>query len=272
MPSNMRLYCMLGGFMSWDMSALRAGHGMGQLVECPTLMFLVDHPKGRLLFETGLEVDAADDPVAYYGPIVTDCRAQIRSEWGIVQQLATLGLTPDDIDYVAMSCLYYDHTGGLKNFPNSTIIVQPEELSEAFSPTLGRLGIQGDVYCRRDLEPIRDFTFLHPDSDEYDVFGDGSITLIRVPCHARGEQSLLVRLPQSGSFLLPAGVLAQHFNFVETDFSKGVLSGRLLVSPDIAVESVLKLRTVAEAENATVLVHHDKQAWNAFRHSPEYYE
>lgn len=268
----MRLYCMLGGFMSWDLSALRAGHGMGELVECPTLMFLVEHPKGRLLFETGLAVEAAADPVGYYGPIVADCRAKISPQWGVLNQLAILGLTPDDIDYVAMSCLYYDHSGGLKHFPNSTIIVQPEELAEAFHPTLGRLGIQGDVYASRDLDVVRGFSFLNPDSDPYDVFGDGSVQLVRVPCHARGEQALLVRLPNCGSMLMPAGVLAQEFNFTQPDFSQGVLSGRLLVSPDDAVEAVMKLRNLAVAENATVLVHHDKSAWESYKHSPEFYD
>lgn len=272
MTPDIRLYCMLGGFMSWDLSALRAGHGMGEMVECPTLMFLVEHPKGRFLFETGLEISAAEDPAAWYGPIVDDCRSKIRPEWGIIAQLAAIGLKPSDVDYVALSCLYYDHTGGLKHFADSTIIVQPEELAEAFSPTLGRLGIQGDVYCQRDLEPVRDFTFLHPDVDEYDVFGDGSVVLIRVPCHARGEQALLVKLPETGTFLMPAGVMAQKFNFDEQDFSKGVLSGRLLVSPDQAVESVMKLRDIAARENATVLIHHDKAEWESFRHSPEYYD
>lgn len=269
---EMKLYCFCGGYMSWDQSALRAGHGMGRMEKCPTLMFLVVHPDGNLLFETGLDVAAIEDPVGHYGAIVETCDTQMEEGQDVVSHLASVGLSPDDIDFVAMSCLYYDHSGGLKHFPNSKIIVQREEVQEAWHPSLSRLGVQGDVYCKKDLEPIRNFSFIHPDGDEYDVFGDGRVILVRVPCHARGEQALLVRLPNTGSVLMPAGVLAQRFNFDEPDFRNGVLSGRIVVSADEAVRSSLRLRQLAKDENALVLVHHDMDAWRDYKQPPEYYD
>lgn len=272
MQSDMRLYVLCGGFMKFDLSALRYGWGMGTRVEVPTLMFLVKHPRGHLLFETGLDPIVMDDPVGYLGRFGEECEIRTTPAQAIVPQLAALGLTPKDIDYVAMSCLYFDHTGGLKNFGESTLLVQRDEVEEAWNPSPGRLGTQGHVYCMRDLEPTRAFRMMFPHTEEYDVFGDGRVILVRAPCHARGEQALVVRLPRTGTVLMPAGVLAQRFNVVENDFAKGVLPGRLLVSPDEAVRNVLKLKRIAQRESATVLVHHDMDAWHETRSAPEFYD
>src|SRR6202790_887212 len=44
---------------------------------------------------------------------------------------------------------------------------------------------------------------------DYDVFGDGSVTILSTPGHTPGHQSLLVRLPKTGAVILSGDVV--HF-------------------------------------------------------------
>ena len=49
-------------------------------------------------------------------------------------QLAKIGLTPDDIKYVVVSHMHLDHGGNVAKFPNSTIILQRDEIEYAMWP------------------------------------------------------------------------------------------------------------------------------------------
>ena len=53
-PEGMRLYYMIGAFLTWDQSIFTYSRGMGIPTEVPTLIFLIDHPEGKVLFEIGL--------------------------------------------------------------------------------------------------------------------------------------------------------------------------------------------------------------------------
>lgn len=185
-----------------------------------------------------------------------------------LEQLQTLGYSPDDVEFVIVSCLYFDHAGGLKYFPRAQVVVQSDELQEAYWPTIGRRAIVGeDAYQKRDLDGVRHFRFVFPDTYDLDLFHDGSVTVMRAPCHARGEQALLVRLKNTGSVLLPAGVIPQRKNYEED-----IITGRLMVSPDEAMRNVLRLKRIAEDEKATVFFHHDLEAWQTYRQAPAFYD
>ena len=262
MPAT-RLYCMLSGFLHQDQSVIAHGVGMGTEVSIPVLMFLIVHPKGKVLYETGLE-PAGARVTSYYE--FADTRTEVELDHGIVPQLAQLGYAPNDIDYVVLSCLYFDHAGGLKYFPQSTIIVQREETDEAWWPTKARKLVVDGAYSMQDLNPARNFQFLYPETDEYDIFGDGSVIVLRVPCHARGEQAVLARLRNS-TVLMPGGASPQQGHLELRN-----IQGRLMVSPDEALRSMEKISRIAQSENAVVLLHHDPNTWRSYKLAPEYYD
>lgn len=66
-PDSMKLYVMCSGLLHYDQSVFTYDHGCGVCVEVPSLMFLIEHPQGRVLFDTGLDPILADDPHAYWG-------------------------------------------------------------------------------------------------------------------------------------------------------------------------------------------------------------
>ena len=262
----MRLYCLSLGLLTFDQSVFTYNRGMGQDVTVPTLSFLIRHPKGNVIYDTGLDPIMATDPESYWGETAREYRPSLTADDTIVPQLAKLGLQPKDVDYVVMSCLYQDHAGGLKYFPDSTIVVQQIELQEAWWMTPSTIATFNDPYKLADLEGTRDFKWLQLDGEDFDIFGDRSVVVLSSPCHAKGEQAVVVRLPETGTVLLPGGVIPTRRNLVED-----ILTGRLMYSPAEAMRSVNRLKDIVRRENATVLLHHDLEAWRGYRHPPEYY-
>src|SRR3989475_4203157 len=101
-----------------DRASMLSDLAPGQPWTVPVLSFLVDHPRGRLLFDTGVHCQARLDPVGRLGPERVK-RLTVKSKEGddAVPQLARLGLKPDDVRYVANSHLHFDHCGGNEFFP-----------------------------------------------------------------------------------------------------------------------------------------------------------
>ena len=102
--------------------------------------------------------------------------------------------------------------------------------------------------------------------DYHDVYGDGVLTTIFTPGHAPGHQSFLVRLPNSKPILLTidAAYTLDHWE-------EKALPGFLASTVD-TVRSVQKLRHIAERHDAMVVTGHDPDAWNTFKHAPEFYD
>ena len=271
-PEGMRLYYMLGGLLTFDQSVFTHMQGMGTPVEVSTPIFLIDHPEGKVLFETGLHKDVATDPVGHWGERVLHGKSYVRgTEWrpkmspdqAVENQLAKLGIEPDDIRYVILSVLIPDHAGGARAFPNATFIVQYQELQDAWNPPT----FMPYHYDDNELLPIRDYTFQRLYDEDLDVFGDGSVEILFCPAHSRGEQALVVRLPNTGTVVMPAGVIPQKWNW-----DHGVTTGTPCVAPMTVEASMRRLKKVAEEEDAMVMFHHDAEDWKSYKMAPEFYD
>jgi N-acyl homoserine lactone hydrolase len=262
---DVKLYCMTGALIHFDRSVFTHMHGFGERLLVPTPIFLIDHPKGKVLFETGMHPAVAIDAAKQIGPGQKDWNPQMTPDQAADKQLAKLGVKPDDIRYVILSCLLPDHAGGMTLFPNATFIVQFRELQEAFWPD--KRVSQGQAYHFRELLPARELKYLQLFDEDYDVFGDGTVQILFSPAHTRGEQALVVRLPNTGTVIMPAGVIPQHANFVD-----GMMTGTPAVDPMIVHRSMERLRRIAAAEDALVIHHHDADAWKDVKKAPEHYD
>ena len=271
-PEGMRLYYMLGAMLHFDQSVFTHMQGMGTLVAVPTPIFLIDHPEGKVLFETGVHRDVVTDPVGHWGERVLHGMSYARgSEWApqltadnlVENQLAKLGIETDDIRYVIQSVLIPDHAGGVRAFPNATVIVQYRELQDAWNPPT----FMPFHYDQNELAEIRDYNFLRLYDEDYDVFGDGSVEVLFSPAHSRGEQALVVRLPNTGTVIMPAGVIPQKANW-----DHGVTTGTPCVDPAVCEASMRRLQRIAELEDGMVMFHHDAEHWKSYRMAREYYD
>jgi len=261
--SDLRLYCMCGGTLTFDQSVFTHMQGMGTAVEVPTPIFLIDHPEGKVLFETGLHPHVAIRPEEHWGQRAQDWKPRMTPEQAVDRQLASLGLRADEMRYVILSCLLPDHAGGMHAFPQATFIVQFRELQDAWWPDRRYMR----NYDFGELLPTRGFTFWELHGEDLDVFGDGSVVVLATPAHTRGEQALVVRLPRTGTVVLPAGVLPQRANL-----EKNIMTGTPRVDPITVHASMSRIKGIIRRERAMVVFHHDPEEWKKMRVAPEYYD
>lgn len=258
-----RLYCMCGGLLTFDQSVFTHMQGMGSPVEVPTLMFLIEHPEGLVVFETGLHPALAVDPKAHWGARAAERKPRMRPEQFIERQLERIGVAPKEVRYVVLSCLLPDHAGGMQAFPHAKFIVQFQELQDAWWPDRRYI----TSYDFQELLPTRGFDFWELHGEDLDLFGDGAVRILSCPAHTRGEQALVVRLANTGTVVLPAGVIPQRANL-----DRGIMTGTPRVAPETVWASMTRLRTIMEQEQATVIFHHDAGQWKTLRLAPEFYE
>jgi Zn-dependent hydrolases, including glyoxylases len=259
----MKLYCFDGGRCTWDQGMFTHLHGWGQRRPIPIPFFLIEHPQGLVLFETGMHPLTATDPIAHCGEArVLDVDPQMRPDQAVVPQLAKLGIAPSDIRYVVISALFSDHAGGMEFFPDATFVVQFRELQDAWWQDTRVT----TTYNYNDIRNTRNFRFHQLYDEDLDLFGDGSIEILFTPAHARGEQSLVVRLPQTGTVVFPAGVIPQ-----KKTLEMNVTTGTPRLDPTLIHRSMDRLKRIIRKENATVIFHHDPDTWPEVKLAPEFY-
>src|SRR2546428_12016956 len=117
----MHVYVLCTAYIELDRASMVSDLKPGQPWTVPVTSFLVDHPRGRLLFDTGVHCQARIDPLTRPRPERIK-RLTVKSQVGhdAVPHLARLGLTPDDARHVANSPLHFAHCRGNDVFPRAT--------------------------------------------------------------------------------------------------------------------------------------------------------
>jgi glyoxylase-like metal-dependent hydrolase (beta-lactamase superfamily II) len=162
----------------------------------PVNVFLVEHPQGLCLFDTGQSARATSPTYfpAWY-PFFRLSRFELTASDEVVPQLARLGHEPDDVRWVVLSHLHTDHVGGVGAFGSSEVLVGRREWDDA-KGWGGRLRGYLPQYWPQDVAVgLVDFDGpgLGPFPGSRDIAGDGSLVLVPTPGHTRGHMSLLVR-------------------------------------------------------------------------------
>lgn len=228
--------------------------------EIPVPWFLIKHPAGNIVIDGGNAVEAAIDKRGHWGAVVDAYDPVMDRSENCVDQLRAAGVDPASIRYVLQSHLHLDHTGAIGHFPNAQIICQRVEYEYAFKPQWFSQG----AYIRADFDrPGLNWKFLGGEyTDNFDLFGDGTVRIIFTPGHAPGHQSFLITLPRTGPVLLTidAAYTIDHWE-------NKALPGLVHSSSD-AVNSVDKLRRIASDTNAMVVTGHDPDTWQSFLKAP----
>ena len=269
-PEGMKLYVFTSGELTIAKSALQSTQSGTETFRIPVAFFLIKHPKGNILFDTGNN-DRIIQDVTYWGPLA-GLNPGRSPDVAIDTQLAKVGVKPSDINYVILGHMHLDHAGNVGKFPDATIIIQRDEISNAFWPKPGTAG----PYITTDFSMLRagigagmanKQPTIELDGD-LDLFGDGSVYVHRAVSHTPGSQIALIRLPKTGLVILTSDVcyLAENLN-------KDILpSIGLTYDPTGMLDAYHYIKRARDMEKGDVIFAHDPDVFKAHKHSPEYYE
>ena len=270
-PAGMKLYAFSSGSLMLGKGFLQNLAPMEPKIKVPVGFFVVKHPKGNVLFDTGNNDKLITDS-SYWGKLASVFEAKMTPEDAIDAQLAKIGLKPDDIKYVVVSHMHLDHGGNVGKFPNSTLVIQDDELSFAMFPDepFAAGYIPGDAQVLRSpvgtsKPSLMNMIRLEGDMD---LFGDGSVVVRRSRGHTKGSQMVLVRLPKTGSTIL-TGDSAYFRDSVEKNQLPNIA---LAYDPVGIIKGYDWIRHLMATENANFFTSHDPDGFKAMKKAPEFYE
>ena len=155
----------------------------------PVPAYLIEHPKGTVLFDTAMHPSVATEPEVRLGFLAKIFEVDMARDQSAAARLEALEFDPTQIDLVILSHLHFDHSGGLETIPNADLLIQRREWQAAKDPDL----------AAQNAFAAHDFDHGHRVREvdgEHDVFGDGSVTCLPTHGHTPGHQSLRLRLPE----------------------------------------------------------------------------
>ena len=199
-PASVRLYVFDGGVLESDPGRYKLTKEDVGTTQLSVGAYLVVHPKGVLMWDTGAITDADWTPTGK--PSVQTLTLpdgqgrQVTIANGLLPQLKAAGYTPAGVTYLALSHYHWDHTANANAFESATWLARPLDREAMFSEkTVGtsRPATYSSLKSSRA-------TMLT--TDEHDVFGDGTVILKAAPGHTPGHQVLYVKLAKTGGVLL----------------------------------------------------------------------
>jgi len=253
--AEIRLYALdCGHFTFKDMGFFSdTGEFAGQQGAMPDPCFVIRHPKGTLLWDTGLgdkfaaNKDGADPlPGIHVTVPVT-----------LVGQLKLLGLAPTDITYVAFSHFHFDHTGNANLFGTATWIMNKTELAAAEGPS-PPMGVDANL-----VGAHKGAKTVETDGD-YDVFGDGSVTILKAPGHTPGHQVLEIRLAKTGVVILSGDLYHQRRSRSER------LVPAVNTERADTLASMDRIERIVKNTNARLVIQHAAEDFAALPRFPAY--
>jgi glyoxylase-like metal-dependent hydrolase (beta-lactamase superfamily II) len=162
------------------------------------------------------------------------------------QQLAQLNIKPEQVKYVGISHFHADHTSQLDTVPNATLLIGQKEWDAITAPKpMAGANVAGFKHW------ISGGGKLEPQAADKDVFGDGSVMILRTPGHTPGHQSLLVRLKEKGPVILVGDAIHFHENYQ----SNGVPGFNYDRAETLA--SIERIKQIEKNLKATVIIQHD---------------
>src|SRR5882762_7265975 len=224
-----------GEGVAGDISRWSPGVNEGKSMDFVDNCYLIKHAQGWFLWDTGITDAVAAMP---NGLAPADPRAVLwRRPKTLASQLDQLGVKPSDIKFLAVSHTHPDHVGNVEMFPQAMLLVQRAEYEWPNPLGVGRFKPEHPV---KKLE------------GDYDVFGDGSVTILSTPGHTPGHQSLLLKLPKTGAIVLSGD--AVHFK--SNWDNRGVPVNN--TSKEQTLASMERISGTLTKENAQLWINHDK--------------
>jgi len=261
-PPRLRLYVLDCGHASFKdfAAASDTGETDGRPAELADPCFLIRHPAGWMLWDAGLpaRLPGADSELGERA-LFDKLGMRMHIDVPLVDQLAALHLAPTDIRYLAFSHLHFDHVGAADAFaePATTWILNRDELAWALAEP-AHVSMAAALIAGRARASVREI------DGDLDVYGDGSVRILKAPGHTPGSSVLLVTLPRCGPVILSGDLYltqeGRRRQFVPT------------VNADRAatLASMQRIERIARRLHARVIVQHDPRDFERLPKAPAF--
>ncbi len=226
-------------------------------VQSPTHCVYIDHPDGKVIWDAGVPPDW-ERRWAPYGlnelfPVDT-----VTDDMWLEARLRQLGLEPQDVDYLLLSHLHFDHVGQADLWvgTDTKVVVSQAELDGAFGyegPSLG--GHVLSDYDRLSFTTVQGDTEVLP-----------GVTLLQTPGHSWGTMSLKVDLPDTGTMIFTSDAV-----YLDENYGPPATAAGIVWDSRQWFASVEKIRTLAETNDATVVFGHSARQLRQLKTTPAVY-
>ena len=160
--------------------------------------------------------------------------------------LRQINVNPDDVKHVGISHFHADHTGQLGALKNATLLIGKGDWDGVTAnppmPGANAKGFAEWITEKRKVEPL---------TGDKDVYGDGSVMVLRTPGHTPGHSILLVRLKEMGPVLLSGDAV----HFIENFTGFGVPGFNFDRAQTVA--SIQRMQEIQKNLKATLIIQHD---------------
>ena len=222
---------------------------------CTTHAVLVETDEGTMLWDTSCPRDWETRwvPTGLQEFFPYD---QVTDEQYLDARLGQLGVSPEQLDYVVMSHLHFDHAGNVRTFAGSgaRLVCNDKEKEFAF----GYDGAFNGAHLKADYEGL-DFETVSGDVE----FLPG-VTLLEAPGHTPGTMSMQVELADSGTMIFTSDAI-----YMGDSYGPPATPAAIVNDLGAWYSSVEKIRGIAEKTDATVIFGHDADQLRGLRLAPE---
>jgi 4-pyridoxolactonase len=223
----------------------------GDQARIPVYSVLIEHDDGLYLFDTGIDLDHMNRVLPFELPEQTP-------EQTIPAQLGACGFELGDVTTLVNSHLHIDHVGGNQLFNGTGVrnVIHEKELAQA-----------------RNHEPFEFFGYSdkswdYPGANIETVSGDVELAkglrLFETPGHTVGHYSFLVDGAKPMLF-------AMDVAYTSAALEKGIQPG-FHNDPVAGVRSIARVKALAAEHGADIFFSHDADAWQGYKHAPDFYE
>ncbi|HEY4362214.1 MAG TPA: N-acyl homoserine lactonase family protein [Bryobacteraceae bacterium] len=217
--------------------------------------YLIVHPRGTLMWDVGVLPDSL---IKTEGVPVTQGISTITRT--LKSQLAAIGYKPSDMTYLAFSHYHSDHTANANDFASATWLARQPDRDAMFAEQAAAIMDQSSYSALKTAKTVIIKT------DDYDVFGDGTVILKSAPGHTPGHQVLFLKLAQTGPVVLGGDLYHLPEEKTMNRFPTFEYSVEQSRASRAAIDAFV------EKNKAQFWIEHDAATYAKQKKSPEFYQ
>jgi len=257
-PQSLRLYVLDCGIITppnVDNYGLKPNEVADTRMVTPC--FLIAHPRGSLMWDTGEIPDSA-----FKDGVSPKKLNNYTVDRPLLPQLAAIGYTPANITYMALSHYHGDHVANASLFAGSTWIVQKGDRDPILAPRPAGSRVPDPKF----FEGLANSKTVLLNGEDHDVFGDGTVVIKSSPGHTPGHQALYLKLAKTGNVLLSGDL----YHYPEEITYKKIPS--FDVNKEQTAKSREKIEEFVKQNQAQLWIQHDYTTGIKRKIAPEYYD